>query len=466
MPKTRFRVVPRAQILKALSLDRIGYCVLKKVTHVPEGLNSMADIRTFRAVAFASLAILCFVQPQVAQARIFAQWVQVGPDGTYSVRAIADDACPQVTFDGTPIQMSVRSAPSQKIDNVKPALFPVLGCEASVPPGTVAAVLDGKALPLARPNPQRILILGDTGCRINQWAAQDCNDPKVWPFPNIATAAAMARPDLVIHVGDYHYREAPCPPQRSGCARSPWGYGFDAWNADFFAPAAPLLAAAPWILVRGNHEDCDRAGEGWVRFLDRAPLEPACRDLTGIFVAQLGDFGVVVVDGARAEDSSGDMSQLVGLLRDQFKEVLGKVPAEAWIASHRPFNAIRSAAIRRVNEVENHVQELALGGLIPAGIKMSVAGHIHFFQAVDFGGARPPQLVVGTGGDSLSLVPPLSAVSAEINSRKVIDSITYSGFAYMVWDRVGHLWSGTLFDVNAKPLEHCRLDDRSLTCGS
>ena len=40
--------------------------------------------------------------------------------------------------------------------------------------------------------------------------------------------------------------------------------------------------------------------ENWFRFLDRAPMEATCRDLTGIFVTRLGDFGVVVADGAAA----------------------------------------------------------------------------------------------------------------------------------------------------------------------
>jgi hypothetical protein len=43
--------------------------------------------------------------------------------------------------------------------------------------------------------------------------------------------------------------------------------------------------------------------------------------------------------------------------------------------------------------------------------------------------------------------------------------VTYSGFAYMVWDRAGNLWVGTLFDVDGKVLNHCRLLDRSLSCG-
>jgi hypothetical protein len=37
---------------------------------------------------------------------------------------------------------------------------------------------------------------------------------------------------------------------------------------------------------------------------------------------------------------------------------------------------------------------------------------------------------------------------------------------YMVWDRLGALWTGTLFDVEGRPINRCRLLDRSLTCGS
>lgn len=43
---------------------------------------------------------------------------------------------------------------------------------------------------------------------------------------------------------------------------------WEAWRADFFAPAAPLLSRAPWVPARGNHELCSRAGPGWFYFLD------------------------------------------------------------------------------------------------------------------------------------------------------------------------------------------------------
>src|SRR5258708_21956813 len=186
-------------------------------------------------------------------------------------------------------------------------------------------------------------------------------------------------------------------------------------------------------MVRGNHEDCARAGEGWIRFLDRSPASAICRDLTGIFVARLGDFGIVVVDGARAEDPKGDAGALAGLLRGQLAEVTANVPAEAWFVSHRPLNSMRSAPDRPVNQVDNAVQELAFGTIMPPGVRMTVAGHIHFFQAVDFGGSRPPQLVVGTGRCNFLMVPPLSGVGADIHGRQGGTAVAYSGLCCFGW---------------------------------
>jgi hypothetical protein len=338
-----------------------------------------------------------------------------------------------------------------------------------VPDGAQTALLNDKALPLPRGNPRRILVFGDTGCRLLGAAAQNCNDPTDWPFPRIAILAAAAQPDLVIHVGDYHYRENACPVNRSGCAGSPFGYGFDAWYADFFEPAAPLLAAAPWVVVRGNHEDCARAGEGWFRFLDPAPMPDTCSDLTGVYVAQAGEFGVVVADTAAAVDPRGDPNPLTDKLRLQFLEVADRIPAESWLATHRPLNSIVAIPDRisggTRDVIDNKVQEMAFGPVMPDSVRMHVAGHLHFFQAIDFGETRPPQLVVGTGGDALTPVAPMSMVGADINGKTVTYSVTRLGFGYMVWQRDDANWLGTLYDVNARPLDRCRLVERSLICG-
>src|SRR5271163_4964195 len=202
----------------------------------------MSQRRSALRTAAVAVGLVCAALQQ-AEAKILSQWVQLGPDGSSSVRAITEDACPSVLFDGTAVPMSVRAEPAQSFGGVKPAQqFQVRSCEVVVPAGAIAATLDGKPLPLPRPNPQRIVVFGDTGCRLLTGdPTQECNDPKAWPFPTIAAAAAATRPDLVIHVGDYEYRETACPAGNAGCAGSPYGYGWDAWNVDFFAPAAPLM---------------------------------------------------------------------------------------------------------------------------------------------------------------------------------------------------------------------------------
>ncbi len=421
-------------------------------------------MRVLRSAGIA--ALLSVVLLAEADARVFAHWVQLGPDGSSSVRAISDGTCPSVSFDGKAAPMAVRAAPDASFGNVKAAKFPVTSCEAQVPAGAKTAGIAGARLPLPRATPNRIVIFGDTGCRLETGApTQSCNDPKAWPFPLIVKAAAAMHPDLVIHVGDYEYREDACPVGNKGCAGSPYGYGWDAWNADFFAPAAPLFAAAPWVLVRGNHEDCARAAEGWFRFLDRAPLSATCQDLSGIFVAQMGKMGFLVVDGAHAGDPpKGSADDMIATLRGQLQAVAAKVPDEAWLVTHRPPDAIHAGAGDKPNYVDSMVQEKAFAADIPDGVRMLVSGHIHFFQADTFGGTYPAQLVVGTGGDNLDRPITTSLIGMNVNGHTVTAAAAYTGFAYMVWDRRGAGWNGTLYDTGGKAIERCTLSGRSLSC--
>ena len=123
--------------------------------------------------------------------------------------------------------------------------------------------------------PSRVVVIGDTGCRIKGTAVQDCNDPSKWPFASVASKAAESKPDLVIHVGDYLYREEPCPAgSQASCGGTPAGDTWAAWNADFFTPAKNLLAAAPWAFARGNHRIVRRCSwRGWFYY----PGSPSVR---------------------------------------------------------------------------------------------------------------------------------------------------------------------------------------------
>jgi hypothetical protein len=450
-----------------------------KPPRFPESAPScFPELPSFPVLALALFATLSIGPTEGAT---LASWVELVAPGTEaSIRVITDNAaCPVLIADGGQLHMQVRAEPDPLFSggaDKKAPVFHVRTCEITAPEGKTV-LLDGKALPLPRRDLRRIVVFGDTGCRIKlkkhgDYDTQDCW--KDWPYAKIASHAAATNPDLVIHVGDYLYREVPCPAGNTDCLNSPYGYGWDAWNADFFEPSAPLLAAAPWIMVRGNHETCDRAGDGWFRFLDHAKPPNECEQIGSPFVVSFGDLGFVVLDSSQAadpkavdvddeddEDQPGS-ADLVGTLKSRYKEVGDNIPSHTWLLTHRPFNAVRMHKGQEV--VDNSVLQEAIGRALPESVRMIVSGHIHMFEALSFGDGdpqHPPQLVVGTGGDELGKKPEKPEV---INSAQVTDATILKHFGYMVWDWDRVMWKGSLFDEDGEQIAHCKLAERSLTC--
>lgn len=189
----------------------------------------------------------------------------------------------------------------------------ILVCETLYPLGEAAAVLvDGRRLELPKVSastPRRVLLMGDSGCRGDvEHKPQSCSGDgftKVWPFGAIADNEERLAADLIIHAGDYNYRNTRLTMELSARvtgygqrisvkaydvgdldnedeAEFPIGPGYWSqnmqgslnpddwapWREDFFRPAARLMKTAPWLFVRGNHELCSRAGPGWFYLLD------------------------------------------------------------------------------------------------------------------------------------------------------------------------------------------------------
>ena len=304
----------------------------------------------------------------------------------------------------------------------------------------------GRALPLPKANPRRIVVMGDTGCRIKtaDRVFQACNDAAQWPFAAVAGAAADARPDLVIHVGDYHYRENACPAGNAGCAGSPWGYGWDAWEADLFAPAERLLAAAPWIVVRGNHESCSRAGQGWWRFLDPRPLAPrqdcnaaaddASGDYSEPYAVPLGSarrcrhpvHRVRFVAGRRraAAAERSDARQVPGAARARVRalgataqHVLHEPPSDSRVRAEPGASPTRrSRATARCNRCWDRCSRRCCSR---PSVQALLAGHVHLFEVVSFSTPQPAQFVSGNGGDWIDtpLPSPLPAGTTPMPGR-------------------------------------------------
>ncbi len=369
----------------------------------------------------------------VGPKQIQSAWVVVGEHGQAQARVITSAAtCPDLQQDGksTPMRLRAAAASIAQRNTIssaaesKPSEFPVLTCEANLLAGVTQLSVAGKHLPIPKAVPLKILVLGDTGCRLKlaDNAFQSCNDSEQWAFATVARTAASFAPDLVIHVGDYQYRENPCPADKPACAGSPWGFGWDTWQADFFTPAAPLLAAAPWVMARGNHETCTRAGQGWWRFLDSRPLQ-AGRDCNLETNDRLGDYSApYAVDlGAGAQlimfDSAKTSAKPLAkndpaysIYLDQFKQVdqLAEQADFSIFVEHHPIlgfapdkTSASGVQVKPGNAaMQSVLTELHPQRLFAPNVSLLLSGHVHLFEAITFNSDHPMQIVSGNGGSS------------------------------------------------------------------
>jgi hypothetical protein len=375
--------------------------------------------------------------------------------------------------------------------NSKPSAFPVLTCEFSLPVNAVNAMVSGVALRLPKAGPKRIVVLGDTGCRMkavdNAW--QRCLDEEAWPFRPISELAAAMTPDLVVHIGDFHYRENACPPDVAGCMGSPWGYGWDTWQADLFEPAAKLLAAAPWVVARGNHEECRRAGQGWFRFLDTQAFteERSCNnagnDAIGNFTAPYAvplsaNLQLIIFDSAVAGDKPLDLDKprdahTFGQYRQQFVTVdalAGKPGVTSIFINHHPILGYSSDATQRVfagnPALLSAMKPIHPLRYYPPSVNLALHGHVHLFQALDFSSSHPATVVTHAGGSkTYPNFPdpfPTNIVAAD---GITLENITHGNqFGFAVMDKRETDWLISVYDHRGTVLTTCLLSGSKLRC--
>jgi hypothetical protein len=431
---------------------------------------------------------------------IRAAFVVLGEGGSAIVRVITTDpACPSVDVDGQTLATTIRAVPEtmpprptrSPPSESKPSAFPVLVCERILPAGAARASVGGHALPLLRHDAPRIVVVGDTGCVVQNADVQACNDAAAWPFARIAAAAAAKKPDLVIHVGDYLYRENACPDGNPRCRGSPWGYGWDAWAADFFAPARDLLAAAPWVFVRGNHESCNRAGQGWWRFLDPRPLLngrdciDAANDLRGDYsdpyaVSLSADTQLIVFDSSRVGVAplriDNPMHAIYSVQLRRAME-LSRGAAHNFLVDHHPILGFATDSTRRPagvypgNAALQSVLSASNGPLLfPPGIDALLAGHNHLFEAVSFATGQPVQFISGNGGSRLDepLPHPLPPDAMPARDAVVATLGSSATFGFLTLQRdtgtAAASWRIEAWDRDGRLLTRCVLFERRTTC--
>ena len=423
------------------------------------------------------------------------------PQGQWVVRAITHAAqCPSIAWDGqTPVTMQVR-APQATVavrsdaaqSDSKPSVFDVTTCEASWPSQAQSAKVDGQAVPKPPKKINRILIVADTGCRLkaSENAFQDCNDADKWPFAQVARSAAMRQADLVVHIGDLHYRESPCPQGNAGCSGATWGYGWDAWRDDFFKPAAPLLASAPWLFVRGNHESCFRAGQGWFRFVDPLPWtaerncnEPA-NDMLGDFsepyvaaVSERTQF--IVFDSSKSSGKpykTNDPAFVKYQAQMKTATHLATLKPENFFINHHPLLAAAPGKDPLVFKpagsggLQSAFGSLEPDRLFPAGVSVAMHGHVHLFEALSFQSNHPVSLVMGNSGSmNEGFAPQTVAPTDRVYKDAVVDdyaSRSEYGFATLdrMTDATPDYWQLTEYTPQGQPVIQCRIQNGKSRC--
>lgn len=392
-------------------------------------------------------------------------WVELGPSGTIIARQAIPLGPTGMAKTCPAIQIAGVSNPPAKLSPrlPAPAGFPVLLCEVVIPTGATSATINGVSLPLPKSQIGSIVIIGDTGCKGDvtgtgkkvepleepegedeaEEAAsakgskkpkQDCT-PKGWPFKTVSKSATAASPDLVIHVGDYVYVK---------------GDTWDNWNDQFFTPAKKLLASAPWIFVRGNHEICDSSfhGAGYFYLLDPRPLTAACPgDSTPPYLVNTGGANFVVMDSSGAtcdlspagpsgtgSCSQSDYAAQVQAWTPLFAQAKSLVSSgSAMLLSHRPVfgakgattsatpppgycsdsSSAKSAATggKKAGKAGSGAKVLlALNSTLQAAYQQNaggwvsafISGHVHTFELLTYSSGPQPQILVGDSGVKLS----------------------------------------------------------------
>ncbi|MDB5793145.1 MAG: metallophosphoesterase [Massilia sp.] len=423
-------------------------------------------------------------------------FVVIGENGAATARLItAATTCPPLVVDNRAMPMRVRvprsSVPVRAGQPHAPASNAMLTCEAPIAAGSVSANVAGRALPLPRSEPKRIVVIGDTGCRLKGSQAQACNDPRHFPFARVAASAAAFAPELVIHVGDYHYREDPCPANQPGCAGSPYGYGYDAWAADFFTPARKLFAAAPWVLARGNHESCTRAGQGWWRWLDPRPFQAGrdCDTPANDLIGEYGDpYAVPLGGGAQLVVFDTANTAWKGLpptdpRRALYADSYRKIETVARGArynigvGHHPLFAFGANRNARTGEVTLFGGDAGLldafGDVdphyLPPSFGMLLSGHVHLWEQVSFASAHPTQFVAGFSGTAEDTVPlpaaPPPGKSPAPGAIVEHMSSWIDGFGFMTMERTGpQAWLVKVWDLDGRERNSCQVEGKKSRC--
>lgn len=426
-------------------------------------------------------------------------------------------SCPKLrtsstTASGTAVRklaMRVR----KPADTALPAFSSVVVCSRNIPNGTVKATIGGRKIPAALPQTiKKIALVADTGCRVKGNDVQDCLSPTAWPMRAISEQIAREKPQLVLNPGDYYYRESACPTgDEQLCAGTPppvAGMPFtdsdNGWIVDVLEPMSPLFPVAPLALLRGNHEACNRGGNGFFLFFDPrsdtaatcGPIltagalvapEPATTPTWAATVQVASDrtLRVAMVDSANGQDEY--VSSWAPIQRTSYEQA-EKLTAkrsgrESWLLTHRPiFGHVTDTFVPPNNPLwtpwTSLDQTAASQGLL-GNYKLVLSSHVHLTQAVQIPG-QPGSLIMGNGGTYLDPATgyatpqygpganadgtPIASTAMPYPNATMDWTLVQFGYAMAYPKQQEGRWAIKHRSPAGAPIGRCQLQGRQLSC--
>lgn len=476
----------------------------RRADRLPDSAEAMLPLAIALLILSASVADAFSSVPELPPPPAPPVYVIMGPDSVPIARAIVDatEACPVLMADGKMMFVTTHAEPDPDHG------FPERVCSGDLPKNYSFASFGPTDLPSVESGPVNFGIIGDTGLRVKvknngtlpcpanlsesiveypgsagvcfdygkwngniQGMEQSLNPvSNPWPYQLMADELAGKNPDVIIHVGDFLYGETECPDvcpvdeedatkgflDPCPCANmTSHGDQWSSWQEDFFEPSRKLLLAAPWIILRGNHEICTRSGVGWFRYLDPRPMPPLqewkwqgakqyvpCSEFTDPYVVTYHDVQWLVVDSSQVASVGGGIDHYDGDCPTEVTVITGldprnesafpytpnsshgfdpsNFPAEygnyteifaegkSMLDSHKPVGLLSHRPLYAITCHKgsylalDYTLQLAAEatGLFNSTIKFVLSGHYHLFQYVEYEG-RVPTLVFGHGGTKL-----------------------------------------------------------------
>lgn len=379
-------------------------------------------------------------------------------------------SCPTLKGDGN-TSIATQRRPMYPTPVTTELEFPVTVCEAVIEPDTAYSnpalniQLDAVTL-----RPEAIQIYGDSGCKPDKPCTGDEPSPQFQALTNVGAGKDV---DLILHMGDYNYRgtsghlgviegkdDQPKKvwaydagdgvtgdPQcgltstyySQNSTNSPHPNTWASWQSDFFTAAQNLLGKAPWVFARGNHELCSRAGPGWFYFMGPGSSlaggipQMQCPDqgdfnnppalaknhiaMIPPYMLDLASLQLWVMDSANACDEYG-VNTLTADYSQQYQQLENHAPdLPVWIMTHRPIWGFQKTSSPTLNQMLQAALANSPAKKLPASVELVLAGHMHIYESLSFlgDGSRPPQIVVGNSGVSLSSSPDVPSFSASVD---------------------------------------------------